>query len=249
MKCILNIFFISALLIQCSSEKKEPLENTSEEEYKITKNARINTELKEQRDSLENADLTDVQRAEIYTSISELNSEKGNVTEAIKSAQEAIKFQPNQYSSRFLLGKSLIEAARYDEAIAQLEQSGSLYEKYAPAHFELANAYYKKYRYKDALKEYQITTQLDKGHYEAYNNMGVLYSLMKKPALAEKNFRQSVKIKPDFAPAYRNLGLLYDLKLKKPKLAILNYEKYLEYMPNSPQRKNVMYWIKTLKEN
>lgn len=239
---VVIFFIILTLIINCKERSREEV---LKEEWKLSQNALVNTEIKNLHESIKTAK-DDFQRAEIHTKIATIQTEKGNVVDSIKSANEAVKFQPNQYMSHYLLGKSYIQAARYDEAIKELLISIDLKGDFALSHFELGNAYYKKFKYSDSIKEYLQAVKIDPKLYEAYNNLGILYNLTNKFNEAEKSFNEVVRLKPKFSKVYKNLGILYETKLLKKPLAVVNYKKYLELRPNAPDRNLVLTWIQLI---
>jgi len=245
MKKILFIYLsllVVSVFFSCSQKSADEL---AREQFKLSENASVNLEIKKLRDSLEIAK-TDVEKADIYTKMAVINSEKGNVKELIKTATEAIKYQPNQYMSHYLLGKSYIAAGRYNDAVSELEISIDLKNDFAPAYFELGNAQYKKFNYSAAKINYKKAIYYDKDMIDAYNNLGVLLTLSGDLKGAESNLKKCVKMNPDYAKAYKNLGILYDTKMKRGSEAVQNYKKYLSLRPDSPERGLVKLWIATL---
>jgi len=243
-RAILILFIISLCFISFSCSKKDNKE-LAEKEFKISENASLNQELKKLNETIKSAQ-TDVERADIYTKIAVINSEKGDINSLIKSATEAIKYQPNQYMSHYLLGKSYITANRLNDAISELETAINLKNDFAPAYFEMGNALYKKYNYPGAKDNYRKAIKLDKSMIDAYNNLGVISTITGDPGEAEKNLKQCLSINPDYAKAYKNLGILYDTRMKKSAEAISNYNKYLSLRPDCPERGLVKLWIAAL---
>ena len=245
MKRILLFLFIISLSIALLSCSKKDNKELAENEFKISGNASLNLEIKKLEETIKSAQ-TDVERAGIYTKIAVINSEKGDINALIKSAAEAIKYQPNQYMSHYLLGKSYITAGRLNDAVASLETAISLKNDFAPAYFEMGNALYKKYSYPGAKENYRKAIMLDKNMIDAYNNLGVLSTITGDLATAEKNLKQCLTLNPYYAKAYKNLGILYDTKMKKNTEAVSNYNKYLSLRPDCPERGLVKLWIAAL---
>jgi len=240
------IIFIAIAIISLNGCKKEnDAGKILDEEFKLSQNASLNVEIKNLKESLKSAK-DDYERSVIHTKIASIESEKGNVTSSIKSAQEAIKFQPNQYMSHYLLGKSYIESGRYDDAMSELNISIELNSKFAPSHFELGNACYKKFKYREAVAEYGLAIKFDSKHFQSYNNMGVILSILGKERESEAAFKNVILINPAFPAVYKNLGILYDTKLKNKPLAAVNYKKFLELAPNCPERSAVKMWLSVL---
>ena len=204
--------------------------------------ASVNVEIQKLKSGLETA-VDDAERGNIHSQIADIYSDKGDTASALASAGDAVKYQPNDYMARYLLGKSYIEAGRYDEAITELNLSISYNSRFAPAHFELGNARYKKYMFPAAMSHYREAIRLDPEHLRAYNNLGVLLSAAGNLKEAEKSFKKMIEIDPAFAVAYKNLGILYDTRLKNKEQAAFHYKKFLELAPDSPDRRLVSAWL------
>jgi len=239
---ILMIFIISLVFVNCSKKNQGEL---AEEQFKLSGKASVNVEMKKLQDNLKIAK-TDVERAEIITKIAVIQDEKGDVSSSIKSAVEAIKYQPNQFMSHYLLGKSYIAAGRYNDAVEELNISIGLKNNFAPAYFELGNAQYKKFSYPSAKDAYKKAISYDKNLIDAYNNLGVLLTLTGDLKGAENNLKTCVSLNPDYAAAYKNLGILYDTKMKKSAAAVENYNKYLSLRPDCQERSLVKLWISVI---
>ena len=165
----------------------------------------------------------------------------------MKSAEEAVKFQPNQYMSHYLLGKSYVGAGRYNDAVAELNKSIDIKGDYAPAYFELGNAYYKKFDFNSAKSNYQKAIRYDPKLIDAYNNLGAIQTALGALAEAEKNLMTCIRLDPAYAAAYKNLGIMYDTKMGNAAKAVENYNNYLRLRPDCPERTLVRMWISALK--
>jgi len=228
-----------------SCSKKIENKELAEKEFKLSENASVNKEIKNLQESLKTAK-TDVEKAEIFTKIAVIESEKGDINALIKTATEAIKYQPNQYMSHYLLGKSYIAAGRYNDAVNELEISIGLKNDFAPAYFEMGNAMYKKFSYPASKENYKKAIKLDKSLIDAYNNLGIICTLTGDLKEAEKNLKTCTAMNAEYATAYKNLGILYDTKMNKSADAIANYNKYLSLRPDCPERGLVKLWISAL---
>ncbi len=233
------------LLPQCKKSQAEKDKEILNKSIELTGNASINMELKKLKEALKNAK-TDFERAKIHEDISSLESEKGDIRGLLKSANEALKYQPNLARAHYLRGMAYIRMGRLDEAENELKTAIQLDERLAAAHFEMGNLYYKKGKMPPALKEYIQTVKYDDKHFQAYNNLGVIYFITGKSKEAEQALKKVAQLRPNYAKVYKNLGVLYDLKLKDPGQAIANYKKYLKLRPNAPERRVVKIWIANL---
>jgi tetratricopeptide (TPR) repeat protein len=224
--------------------KKSPGEMLEGEKLRASR-SQLNKKIADLHGRLDRAD-NDFRRAEIHTGIASLHDEKGDYAASGKSSRQAIKYQPNQHLSHYLLGKSYLAADRLDEAGQELILSIELDDSFAPAHFELGNVYYRRARYTEALASYHAAVRHDPGHYMAHNNTGVILSLLGNQRGALNSFEKAAAARPGFPQPYKNMGIIHDLYLKEPEQAIARYRRYLELRPNSQDRRLVRSWIEVL---
>jgi Flp pilus assembly protein TadD len=241
-----HLFIIIAcavsLSMSCSKTRDEADNAVLQEHFTLSEKAAINQEIKKLHESLKSAK-DDYERARIYENIASLEIEKGDVGGALRTVNQAIKFQPNLARAHYLRGMAYLQSNRYDEAEFELLTAIQLDDKMAAAHFELGNLHYKKGALNKAVGEYQLAVKFDKNHYQAWNNLGVIYFMLKKSKEAETALKKVSELKPGYASVYKNLGVLYDVRLGNKTDAVANYKKYLKLRPNAPERKIVKIWI------
>jgi len=242
----ISLILISLLSLAVIPSCSESNKSSPEKEFKLTEKTAMNMQIAGLNKSLKEA-RTDVEKAEIHTNIALIYSEKGNAVASMKSAEEAVKFQPNQYMSHYLLGKSYIGIGRYNDAVDALDKSIGFKDNFAPAYFELGNAYYKKFDLNSARVNYQKAIQYDPKLIDAYNNLGAIQIALGAFAEAEKSLMTCTRIDPAYAAAYKNLGILYDTKMGNAVKAVESYGNYLRLRPDCPERNLVKMWISALK--
>ncbi len=235
---------ILTLSLSCGLFKQNDDEVISNEAVKL-KTVGINKEIEKQKAELAKAK-DDHERATICQSIAALAAEKGNTNLSLEYAQKSIKFQPNLYMARYLLGKAYMDLGRYGDAEAEFRKSIELKNDFVPSRFELGNALYKKFQYNAAIAEYMEAIRLDPSHCEAMNNIATISVEQKNFPNAESYLKMATKANPQFALAYKNLGILYETRLKNTALAVENYSKYLSLSPNAPDRGRIKSWIRWL---
>jgi tetratricopeptide (TPR) repeat protein len=233
--------FVLITLIGCSKSEKEIFD----EEQKLVQGSAMSQDIAELRKKLANAK-DDFERSEIYGSISEIESGKGDIASSIQSANESIKFYPGTARSHYLLGKAYLASGRYSESENELQTAITIDEKFAPAHFELGNLFYKMRKNNDAVSEYQLAIKYNPNDYQAYNNLGAVYQQTGKLKEAETAFKKTKELNPKFAGVCKNLGILYEQKLKDKAAARASYEEYLRLSPNASDRTAVKIWIANL---
>jgi tetratricopeptide (TPR) repeat protein len=233
--------FLLVSVIGCKKSEKEIFD----EEMKLVQSSAMNQNIAELRKKLATAK-DDFERSEIYGSISEIESGKGDYTSSIQSANESIKFYPGTARSHYILGKSYLASGRYSESENELQTAVSIDAKFAPAHFELGNLYYKMRKSSDAISEYLLAIKYNANDYQAYNNLGAVYQQTGKFKEAESSFKKTKELNPKFAGVCKNLGILYEQKLKDKAAARASYQEYLQLSPNASDRAAVKIWIANL---
>jgi tetratricopeptide (TPR) repeat protein len=233
--------FILVTFVGCSKSEKEIFD----EEQKLVQGSQMSRDIAELRKKLAAAK-DDFERSEIYGSISEIESGKGDISSSIQSANESIKYYPGTARSHYLLGKSYLAAGRYSESENELQTAVTIDEKFAPAHFELGNLFYKMHKNNDAISEYLLAIKYNQKDYQAYNNLGAVYQQSGKFKEAEIAFKKTKELNPKFAGVCKNLGILYEQKLKDKAAARSSYEEYLALNPNASDRAAVKIWIANL---
>lgn len=246
-QCTIRILLPLLFLLtvsSCNLFKHDDDATISKEQVRL-KTIGINKEIEKLKSDLLSAK-DDHERATLCQNISALAAEKGNTALSLEFAQKSVKFQPNLFLARFLLGKGYMDLARYGDAETEFRKSIELKNDYAPSHFELGNTLYKKYLYGAAIREYMEAIRLDPSHYEAMNNIATIYVEQKDYPTAENYLKKAIKVNPLFALAYKNLGILYETRFKNNNLAVENYSKYLSLSPNAPDRGRIKSWIRWL---
>ncbi len=238
---LLLCVLLAVFSVSCKKSEKEILEDN----WKSAEKSQMNTEIRKLRDKVPSAK-DDYERADIYQKISDLESEKGDTASAMKSANESVKYYPNSAKSHYLLGKNYLASGRLREAEEELATAVQMDEKLAPAHFEMGNLNYKQGDRNKAIEEYKLAAKYDPADFQAYNNLGVLYYQAGDSKKAAEALAKVASLKPEYPLVYKNLGILYETKLADPARAIENYNKYLKYRPNAPDRAAVRMWISRL---
>ncbi|MBN1127160.1 MAG: tetratricopeptide repeat protein [Sedimentisphaerales bacterium] len=134
----------------------------------------------------------------------------GHYDQALSSLDKAVK----QHADSLLIAMEKVAtfrmAARFDEAIAEL-QACSNYEKVsAEFHYQrgrLANA---QGQYDEAIADFQIAVELDPHHTEALFHLAFALDLRGEDEAAIDYYRQAVKSPPIRVNALLNLAVLYE---------------------------------------
>ena len=122
-------------------------------------------------------------------------------------------------------GHALLEAGRYDEAAACLDQAQALAPYDALIHYRLGLLYGDTDRPAAALAAFDAALVFDPANARAHNNRGSALQLLERPADAKAAFERALALDPLLAPPRLNLGHL--LEVDDPAAAIILYEEAL----------------------
>jgi len=151
---------------------------------------------------------------------------QGRHDEAKQLAQEAIRYNPENYRAWYQLG--FIES-RTDKqaAIANYEKAVSIQGNFAPLHRDLGMLYYEQHNYADAAKHLGKAVELGMNDPPLYNFLGISYSRTKQFPKAIASYKEALKQDPDLAEAHLNLGFAYE-QLNRKILADREYQRACE---------------------
>jgi tetratricopeptide (TPR) repeat protein len=139
-------------------------------------------------------------------------SRNGDVDEAIRQFQEAIRLKPGFAVAHFNLGSAFEGKGQMDEAIRQYQEALRLKPDYAEAHNNLGAALDEQGQMDEAIRQYQEALRLNPDYAVAHNNLGVALGKQGHIDEAIRQFQEVIRLKPDHAEAHNNLGTaLYQL--------------------------------------
>jgi choline-sulfatase len=158
--------------------------------------------------------MTGLSRALIYL---------GNDAGAQQWAQNALKYNPQNYRAWYQLGA--IEAKTDKRAAsAAYEKAVEIQGNFAPVRRDLGLLYYQQKDYANAAKHLAKATELGINEAQIYNFLGVSYSRTNRRAKAVESYKQALKLDPQLAEAHLNLGFAYE-ELGREPLANQEYQR------------------------
>jgi tetratricopeptide (TPR) repeat protein len=139
-------------------------------------------------------------------------AKKGQMDEALRHFQEAIRLNPHYSAAHNNLGLARGMKGQMDEALRQFQEAARLKPDHADAHNNLGAALIDKGQIDEAIHQYQEAIRLEPDYAEAHNNLGL--ALGKKGQIDEAmgQFQKAVRLKPDYADAHHNLGAALGMK-------------------------------------
>ncbi len=108
-----------------------------------------------------------------------------------------------------LMGLTLTNLGRYQDALKSFMEVKRLNPNYAKAYANLAGAYIKLGNFDKAIENYNEAEKLDPTYPALYNNRGYIKYLKGRYGEAEKDFKEEIKRSPKLVEAYINRGLNY----------------------------------------
>ena len=133
---------------------------------------------------------------------------QGQLDEAIRHYQEAIRLHPEYALAHNNLGKALGGQGQTDEAIRQFQETIRLKPDHADAHCNLGVALSKKGQLDEAVRQYREAILLEPDNAQAQNNLGIAFYQQGRTADAIRQFEEALRLKPGFADARKNLGVV-----------------------------------------
>ncbi|PWH16367.1 MAG: hypothetical protein DDG59_09600 [Anaerolineae bacterium] len=152
----------------------------------------------------------------------EILAELGEVEEAIRAAQSALRYShqispsvtlENHAHSHRLLGELFYRSGHLDQAVYHLNEAITLLPNDASAHLILADSYLARGESERALAAYQRCLSLNPEDSQAYFKAGVLYKELKDYPNAEQMLRQAARLEPNNLAVQRQLGAVVALNL------------------------------------
>lgn len=147
--------------------------------------------------------------------LGELQRSTGQIDEAKKNYEKAIKINPKNES--VYLGLAVIYSIKqqYDSADVCFKKAISLKEYFPEAHSNYANYYDILGKEDSALKEYAIAIGQNRDAYIPYMNRGLIYIKLGRWDDAIKDYNRALEIRPDYGEPYYQRARCYMAKGNK----------------------------------
>ncbi len=165
----------------------------------------------------------------IYHNLGVIAMLRGNHAEAVKQFREALVLQPENGSSRLLLGMSLLALKKNAEAVHELKRAATLLPEQPQAHLQLARAYEATENWIAAVQEFQKLVQL------APQEPEYSYQLWRAwTKLSDWSYRQIIRLNPNSARVQQALGLEFAAQEKYDQ-ALEAYQQAARADPKMPE--------------
>ena len=171
-----------------------------------------------------------------YLRLAYVQFERGQTSQALESAHEAVKHDPRSAEAHYFLGVIHTGLSEYPLAVTELKEALTLDPHYTDAHNNLGVAYVELKQYDKAMKEFQASLS-DKTYRtpeKVHLNMGNMYVSQGVLSEAMRSFQRALDLNPKYLLAYLGLGDVYK-RMGKTDLAAQQFKKVIEIAPDSPE--------------
>ncbi|MGH8092581.1 MAG: tetratricopeptide repeat protein [Chthoniobacterales bacterium] len=166
------------------------------------------------------------------TSLGTVLLKKGDMGQAARHYQEALKLEPDSVLIHSDLGKAFEREGRIDEAMAEFQKALQLKPDYADGFYDLGNACMDKGQIEQAISYYERAVQIKPELAGAYNNLGNARLRLGQLDEAIANYRKAIALRPDLPDPRYNLGNALSREGNLDE-AIASYEAALRIRPKS----------------
>jgi predicted O-linked N-acetylglucosamine transferase (SPINDLY family) len=138
---------------------------------------------------------------------------------------------PNYFDAMHLLGVSVVECGRFEEAQQILERAVALDQSSADAYSNLGLALFNLKRYQEARACQEKALALKQNFPTAQKNLGDALLRLELAEEAIAAYMRAIQLKPDNADAYCNRGVA-EMMLKRYEAAVISAERALAFRPH-----------------
>ena len=159
-------------------------------------------------------------------------AKKGQIDEAIRQLQEALRLQPHFAPACNNLANALLLKGQIDEAIGQYQEAIRLNPDHAEAHYNLGTALLLKGQTDEAIRQFQEAIRLKPDHPLAHYNLGNAFLLKGQMDEAIRQYLEALRLNPNHAEAHYNLGTALGSKGQTDE-AITQYQEAIRLNPGN----------------
>jgi tetratricopeptide (TPR) repeat protein len=161
----------------------------------------------------------------------------GQMPEAIRYYEQALRLYPDLADAHINLGNALMKTGRIQESIGHYEQALRLDPGFAKAHNDFGIALAKLGRLPEAISHWEQALRIKPAYFEARNNLGNALLQLGRIQEAIEQYVQALQINPDSVEAQYNLGVALVSAGKAPE-AIGHFEQALRLDPGLAKAHN-----------
>jgi tetratricopeptide (TPR) repeat protein len=162
--------------------------------------------------------------------------------EDLAAYSKLLREDPSNPLRHDAVGDLYLEAARYDEAIAEYRASLALNDASPTTHYNLGFALSVRGGTDAAIREFERAVQLDPDYAQAHNNLGAVLQLSGRSSEAIAHYERAIALRPDSLDARLNLGQLLSSVARSAEAAV-QFRAVLDARPDQPQALAGLAWI------
>ena len=168
----------------------------------------------------------------IFNNLGGAYEKKGDLSQAERLYEAAIKLKPDYIDARLNLGALYLNGGRMENAMKEFEEVIKIDPLNPNAHYNLGLLYDALKKYDDSISHYKESIKMRPDLPDVHNNLGLDYLRKGMTDLALEECKKAIQIDPKYFQAYGNLGLIY-LQQGRKDLALKSFKRVLELDPNS----------------
>jgi tetratricopeptide (TPR) repeat protein len=171
------------------------------------------------------------ENGDLHGRVGSLLLQTGQVDEAIKELETAVKFKADSaiYGN---LGMAMLTKGDVDKATGYFNIAIKIDPANAEAHYNLGNTFLAQGLPAKAVGEYEMAIKAKPNYAKAYGNLGVAFSQMGQTDGAIEGFRRAVKLDPNNIEAHFNLAMAIAGKGLIDE-AVEHMRKVIEFVPQN----------------
>jgi Flp pilus assembly protein TadD len=149
-----------------------------------------------------------------------------------KLFNHALQLTKNNYFVHNVLGLSLLNKDKMEEAIEHFNEVIRLRPNYILPYCSRGKAYAKLGQYQRAVEDYNEAIRREPDYAEAYNYRGIAYGKLGQQQHAIEDYSRAIVLKPDYSDAYNNRGYAYAMSGQYQR-AIEDYNETIRLQPDA----------------
>ncbi len=141
--------------------------------------------------------------------LAELHCRTGNLVQAEKLIQQALKDHPEHDYAQYVFGNILFEKKETDKSIDAFQEAIRQNPFFSLPRAKLGMVYYYLGNYKAAQEQYETVLEINPADYNTHFNLGVLFQQVGQLKEAAAQFIETIQLYPQHHKAYYELGTIY----------------------------------------